>query len=1307
MVNLNFISSNVSNIITFGSTFDDSYITLNNNNSAFNIGSKNNCFYIKNNIATDYAISYSNNSLNVSNVNIVNLNNNNIIQFPNSYTDISKYTFASSGYISSYLPQYVFIQNLYSYWSSDETLYNTYGDFINLNNPTYNFNNLNIYGAWIQITLPVSILLSQISIGTTNAGFAASIFYLYAFNQFTNTWDAILLNTTVNNINNISNQTISYNKFTIIITKVGGRDKNPSIEPLNTYSVKIPYIYFYGKPIITINNSIKISSANIYDVNSIKLNQIILNNKSITNFDDILNPIINTVNYTYSIINLTGAWSNINNIAYNALNVTNFAINNTNPIAKFDINGSLQYNNRLLKNAIVISNTNILGSGASGALNVKVGTLIYNNTDYFKLKLYSYDFTSFPNNTNNYYMQEINIYGIANNNSTIYYDNLANNNNKNQRIVGVNCIYTSPNTVEFYVLLNNNIINLTVPSQSEVFTNYIYVDFENTFNTSNNFIIPNKVEFPLSTSLIPCVKNSERIITNTCNIKKYYNNLYADNLILNSSTLNNVLINDANGIIKPSGISSSLLQGIGNISLYPNTVPYVNTRGILDFTNTTSNQITALNTISTNYYSVPFINSSGILQATNVSNIQLSGLKNINSQPNSFVITDSNGILSTLNLPLTANSYMSSLSLFSSNSPSYAYTYSNLIIGSNINPDPSGLLFVNGQINTNTIKINNGLLTWNSNLNLLLMNNNNISDDVLKNVISHPINDTYSQGNFPTGNNIVGYQLYSTNQNSYYRNNPYLFTVGYNDTTDYIYSFPNVFNNTSALYWKSSTNFTSTIINNNNYYVAANVENNSRYPVSGSYFTIALPKPIILVAYLLSSKNISFNNTINSLNVYGYNSSLDLYELIDSRNNITNWNTNGNQNIFNVNRNKYYNKFAFCITKTNTTTTRDYVALYTFKLFGINYSDISSNIISINNNPITLNGNLGINNHNPSAVLSIGPDLMNSPPEASLNINHGSNINNNSARILNLTRPSNDTNTGIRVSHILNNWGTSANTRYDINLTHQNFNNENMVLSMVSDGRVGIGITPDLTKINNSLSLYSNIYLYNTNNKYVNLGVGNITDNYSITLPDYVGSVNNVLTIQNINNKNIKCNWSNVGDIFGTLNYVKIGNQNIYTCNINPVKLQIAGSCIICNDNTGLANITTNYINNNSLIVVGNIYTTTDITTDSDISYKYNLTKIINPIEKIKKLNGYTFNRNDTIDGKRYTGLIAQEVIKILPEAVIKKHDGKLRVLYTTLSGLYVEGFKELNSTIEFQNFKINLLIAYNIILLGLLFYLI
>lgn len=108
-----------------------------------------------------------------------------------------------------------------------------------------------------------------------------------------------------------------------------------------------------------------------------------------------------------------------------------------------------------------------------------------------------------------------------------------------------------------------------------------------------------------------------------------------------------------------------------------------------------------------------------------------------------------------------------------------------------------------------------------------------------------------------------------------------------------------------------------------------------------------------------------------------------------------------------------------------------------------------------------------------------------------------------------------------------------------------------------------------------------------------------------------------------------------------------------------------------------------NNINSNVLTVGGSVYATHDVSTDSDISYKYNLEKIEDVRYKIEQLNGYTFDRNDTNDNRRYCGLIAQEIEKVIPEVIVKKHDGKMRVLYNNLAGLFVECFKDLYKEID------------------------
>ena len=85
----------------------------------------------------------------------------------------------------------------------------------------------------------------------------------------------------------------------------------------------------------------------------------------------------------------------------------------------------------------------------------------------------------------------------------------------------------------------------------------------------------------------------------------------------------------------------------------------------------------------------------------------------------------------------------------------------------------------------------------------------------------------------------------------------------------------------------------------------------------------------------------------------------------------------------------------------------------------------------------------------------------------------------------------------------------------------------------------------------------------------------------------------------------------------------------------------------------------------------------------SDIKLKENVEVIPNALEKIKELKGVNFNYKK--DGKRSTGLIAQDLQKVLPEAVyttndIETKEEHLAINYGLVIGLLVEAIKELES---------------------------
>lgn len=94
----------------------------------------------------------------------------------------------------------------------------------------------------------------------------------------------------------------------------------------------------------------------------------------------------------------------------------------------------------------------------------------------------------------------------------------------------------------------------------------------------------------------------------------------------------------------------------------------------------------------------------------------------------------------------------------------------------------------------------------------------------------------------------------------------------------------------------------------------------------------------------------------------------------------------------------------------------------------------------------------------------------------------------------------------------------------------------------------------------------------------------------------------------------------------------------------------------------------------------GNFTATGNVTAYSDIRLKTDLTKISNALAKVSQLNGYTYTRIDS--GERQTGVVAQEVQAVLPEAVIDGGE-HLAVAYGNMVGLLIEAVKELTARVE------------------------
>jgi hypothetical protein len=91
-----------------------------------------------------------------------------------------------------------------------------------------------------------------------------------------------------------------------------------------------------------------------------------------------------------------------------------------------------------------------------------------------------------------------------------------------------------------------------------------------------------------------------------------------------------------------------------------------------------------------------------------------------------------------------------------------------------------------------------------------------------------------------------------------------------------------------------------------------------------------------------------------------------------------------------------------------------------------------------------------------------------------------------------------------------------------------------------------------------------------------------------------------------------------------------------------------------------------------------------DVTAYSDSRVKTNVKVVDNAIEKIQAIRGVTFNRTDKTDtDKRYAGVIAQEVLPILPEVVTQDTEGMYSVSYGNMAALFIEAIKEQQKQIE------------------------
>ena len=161
-----------------------------------------------------------------------------------------------------------------------------------------------------------------------------------------------------------------------------------------------------------------------------------------------------------------------------------------------------------------------------------------------------------------------------------------------------------------------------------------------------------------------------------------------------------------------------------------------------------------------------------------------------------------------------------------------------------------------------------------------------------------------------------------------------------------------------------------------------------------------------------------------------------------------------------------------------------------------------------------------------------------------------------------------------------------------------------------------------------------------------------------------------------LNNRSVKCHINGNGDLYLNGGWLRTyGSRGWYS--------QSYGGGWFMQDTTYVR-----CYNDKTVYTGGAFLAGGNVTAYSDIRRKKDLLKIDNALDKVEQLTGYTYtNKNDN---KRYTGLIAQDVQKVLPEAVATESDGHLSLAYGNMAGLFVEAIKELTRKNEILEARLN-----------------
>jgi len=286
--------------------------------------------------------------------------------------------------------------------------------------------------------------------------------------------------------------------------------------------------------------------------------------------------------------------------------------------------------------------------------------------------------------------------------------------------------------------------------------------------------------------------------------------------------------------------------------------------------------------------------------------------------------------------------------------------------------------------------------------------------------------------------------------------------------------------------------------------------------------------------------------------------------------------------------------------------------------------------------------------------------------------------------------------------------GTIPSTANTIQLAIQDLESRKATLASPSFTGLATATTVDTNASNTAIATTAFVKnALNNSNTYtmsVSGNAGTVTNGFytssSFNLGTTSVAVNRSSASQSLTGINIDGNAGTVTDGFYTTSSFNLGTTSIAVNRASASQsltgINIDGSAATFTSTTQNSQFNSLGVGTAASATAGEIRATNEVTAyySSDETLKENIQTIHDALGKLKQLRGVMFDWKDSYiqkrggeDGyfvrKHDTGVIAQEVEKVLPEVVAERLDGTKAVKYEKLAGLIIQSIVELSEQVE------------------------